>query len=213
MDRQETLEYIRKKFNLDYTKPSPFVIECNRYDALLKLFGELGLKKGAEIGVYKGAYSNDMLNRIPGIEHLTGVDLFMHYDKYLKNDVQLDVAVVYDEAKAVYDSHGEKATLIKGWSTEVAKTIPDGSLDFIFIDGNHTYEFVVADLAAWEPKLRPGGIFFGHDFKDHYNKYKRWRYMHVVDAVQGWVRSYKKHPWFLLQHKGHSDSMCWLWVQ
>ena len=38
------------------------------------------------------------------------------------------------------------------------------SVHGIFIDGDHSYEAVRADLAAWEPKLVPGGILAGHDF-------------------------------------------------
>jgi predicted O-methyltransferase YrrM len=40
----------------------------------------------------------------------------------------------------------------------------DGQLDFIYIDGDHRYEGVLADLTNWKPKLRAGGIMAGHDF-------------------------------------------------
>jgi len=51
-------------------------------------------------------------------------------------------------------------------SLEAAKTYPDKSIDFIFIDASHEYEDVKADLDAWYMKLRKGGIIAGHDYFD-----------------------------------------------
>jgi hypothetical protein len=216
MDRLETLEFLRKKYKLDYTKPSPHIFLCSRYDEALELFGELGLKRGAEIGVYRGGYSNDILTRLPGCEHLIGVDIWARYEDYLHQGVMPDLTTTAEAtARAVFDSHGDRATLIKGYSTEVAKTIPNESLDFVFIDANHSYEYVVADIAAWLPKLRKGGIIYGHDYQDFSNQRLRWDYMHVVDAVNGWVRSYKVNPWFLMKrvNKKRRDTFCWMWVK
>lgn len=51
-------------------------------------------------------------------------------------------------------------------SVEAARRVPDGSLDFVFIDADHAYESVCADIDAWLPKVRPGGTLAGHDY--HY---------------------------------------------
>jgi hypothetical protein len=51
-------------------------------------------------------------------------------------------------------------------STEAAARFPDLSLDFAYIDADHRYEAVSADIQAWYPKLKPGGLFAGHDFLD-----------------------------------------------
>lgn len=42
----------------------------------------------------------------------------------------------------------------------------DGDLDLVFIDADHFYMSVKADLAAWWPKVKSGGIFAGHDYSD-----------------------------------------------
>jgi predicted O-methyltransferase YrrM len=50
----------------------------------------------------------------------------------------------------------------RGFSVDVARTL-SLRLDFLFVDGDHSEEAVEADLAAWLPKLKPGGIVALHD--------------------------------------------------
>ena len=49
-------------------------------------------------------------------------------------------------------------------SVQAAAEFDDGSLDWVFIDADHSYAAVVADIAAWAPKLKPGGLLSGHDY-------------------------------------------------
>lgn len=52
---------------------------------------------------------------------------------------------------------------ICGRSPEIAEIYPDHSLDFVFIDADHHETAVVADIRAWLPKVRRGGVLAGHD--------------------------------------------------
>lgn len=61
----------------------------------------------------------------------------------------------------------EMIRVVIGDSAESAAHFEDASLDFIFIDAAHDYDSVVKDLAAWYPKLKPNGIFAGHDYPWH----------------------------------------------
>ena len=44
--------------------------------------------------------------------------------------------------------------------------IPDDSCDFIYLDGDHSYAGCLADIKAYWPKLKDGGIMAGHDYDD-----------------------------------------------
>lgn len=48
-------------------------------------------------------------------------------------------------------------------SAEAASLYEDASVDFVFIDAAHDYDSVVKDIAAWQPKVKKGGVLSGHD--------------------------------------------------
>lgn len=54
-------------------------------------------------------------------------------------------------------------TFVKDYSENAVSKIPD-HLDFIYIDGNHTYEAVKKDIELYYPKVKKGGVIGGHDF-------------------------------------------------
>jgi cephalosporin hydroxylase len=49
-------------------------------------------------------------------------------------------------------------------STDAASELEDNSLDFVYIDGNHSCSFVKADIEAYLPKVKVGGFIGGHDY-------------------------------------------------
>lgn len=63
---------------------------------------------------------------------------------------------------------GNFRTLFGGDSFDRAKDFEDGSIDFCFIDANHTYEFVSKDIAAYLPKMKKGGVIAGHDYNSQH---------------------------------------------
>jgi hypothetical protein len=48
-------------------------------------------------------------------------------------------------------------------SMEAVDLYKDQSLDFVFIDANHEYEYVYEDIKKWLPKVKYGGVLAGHD--------------------------------------------------
>lgn len=75
------------------------------------------------------------------------------------------------DGEATYQSYLEHVTpvahrieTLRMRSTDAAATFEDSSCDFVFIDASHEYRDVRGDLAAWYPKVRPGGVLAGHDY-------------------------------------------------
>jgi predicted alpha/beta hydrolase family esterase len=65
-------------------------------------------------------------------------------------------------------------------------------LDFVFIDADHKYESVKADIAAWLPKVRPGGHIAGHDYHSDWPGVQK-----AVDEVLGKGKFVVRgHSWF-----------------
>lgn len=57
----------------------------------------------------------------------------------------------------------DQVTPLRMTSAEAATQFPDGSIDFIFVDGAHDYGSVYSDITTWLPKLKAGGTIGGHD--------------------------------------------------
>ena len=126
---------------------------------------------GAEVGVYDGRMSKALFMLIPALR-LYMVD---RWSEYTKEQIDGDPGAtmtrygrkvwkgIEAQARAVAGANAG-ATIIKGDSVEAAATIADASLDFVFIDGDHSYEGVKRDIEAWMPKVKPGGWLMGHDY-------------------------------------------------
>lgn len=79
-----------------------------------------------------------------------------------------------------------RATIMAMTSLEAAANVPDASLDLVFLDADHSYEGVKADIAAWLPKVKAGGWIGGHDYA---NTDPRFRFG-VTEAVDEWAADY-----------------------
>ena len=82
--------------------------------------------------------------------------------------------------------------IVRAPSIEAARNVPDSSLDAVYIDGAHTYADVNADLHAWSPKLRPGGLLTGDDY---YWSDDGGKTFPVRRAVDDFVRKQRPRRW------------------
>lgn len=147
---------------------------CQRASAIADKM--VGLEKpiGAEIGVFRGHTSRRLLAYMPNL-HLVMVDSWAATDKasdYAKSgDFHASLSAEQQEAfakeaKGNIGFADDRALILRETSQDAAKLVVDGSLDFVFIDADHSYEGCKADIAAWLPKVRSGGLISGHDYNN-----------------------------------------------
>lgn len=124
---------------------------------------------GAEIGVQEGLFSHHLLTYWGG-RKLLSIDSWEHEssDDYvdIANVEQLEQDARYRATCERLAVFGDRSEVWRLRSTEAAAKVPDGSLDFVYIDARHDHDAVLEDLGAWVPKVRPGGIVAGHDYLD-----------------------------------------------
>jgi predicted O-methyltransferase YrrM len=115
---------------------------------------------GVEVGVCRGFFSEHILKHWPG--HLYLVDLWEEHEAY--KDAKYDHAFNYKDCIERLKPFEERITILRTASTRAALNFADDSLDFVYLDANHSYEAVRDDLSAWYPKVRRGGILAGDDY-------------------------------------------------
>lgn len=124
----------------------------------------LQFNRGAEIGVFRGDTSENLLAEFPLLT-LYCVDPYSTYEQYPEEETKQVLAAAEQECRQKLTRFGDRAIPVKEFSIKAAGIFPDNSLDFVFIDANHEYEFVKEDMEIWFPKVRPGGLFSGHDYR------------------------------------------------
>lgn len=120
--------------------------------------------KICEIGVFEGNYASSILEGIPSCElHL--IDLWdPSGNDFFYSEFEADhLNQAYEKVKSRFGSN-QNVKIIKGDSRKLFSLFDDEYFDWIYIDGDHSYEGVYLDLKNWSSKVKRGGVISGHDF-------------------------------------------------
>lgn len=135
------------------------------YAAFPSIVHERGLRRGVEVGVAFGGHAGAILER-GGVDKLFGVDRYRHQAGY--DDPMNLTQPVFDRlAKRVTQRmapFGNRFELIREDSAGASQRFEDESLDFVYLDADHSAKGVMSDLCHWAVKVRVGGIVAGHDY-------------------------------------------------
>ena len=117
--------------------------------------------KAVEIGAYSGEGTMILANYF---------DEVLAVDPWLNGYDINDVASSQCPMKFVFAKFLENTKELgnvnynQNKSLDALEAVKDGSLDLVYVDGDHRYEAVLADFKGWLPKLRAGGVMAGHDW-------------------------------------------------
>ena len=191
-ERKMINRHIRKKLRVSGEVP-PYVGygPSSRELILPSLFNELGYKVGAEIGVQKAIFSKILFEGIPDLK-LYCVDPWVPY-RNMPSERQQDRCLRI----AISSLASYNAVFIRKTSHDALEDIPDGSLDFVYIDGLHDFDNVMFDIIEWSKKVRSGGIVSGHDFFFYHN-------IGVVYAVEAYVKAHGITQWYITKEYPNS---------
>lgn len=177
-----------------------------RWDAILSRLPANMPLLGVEIGILNGNTSHRILRQRPLLK-LYMVDPWIAPEEgssYFKtgDDNARKPAQEHDKAYRLtlkrIEFAGDRAMIMRMFSHEAEPKIENGSLDFVFIDGDHSYVGVSKDIKLWLPKIKKGGWIGGHDYQ-HETRLNLQGVTIAVDEVfaKSKIEIDDNHTWFV----------------
>lgn len=140
---------------------------------------------GVEVGCAEGNFATSILSDWSG-KRLFMVDPWEKQSQELYPQAHADVDFdAWYQSCVSLAQRDTRATLIRKTSLQASSDFDNWSLDFAYIDAAHDYGNVYQDLELWYSKLKPGGLFGGHDF-NYPNP--PCAFNGVMEAVTQWMR-------------------------
>ena len=145
-------------------------------------------KIGAEIGVWQGHFSEIILRELPTVT-LYCVDPWDSGGDHvtLPKVTPPQFKVAMEEYLRRTEPYADRRRTMYMASRTASLEIPNESLDFVFIDADHTFESVTEDMELWHSKVKVGGLFSGHDYN---GKGDRTGFFGVKRAVDTFATKY-----------------------
>jgi len=138
----------------------------SRFEIWTRVLNNINAKTIVEVGVWKGDFTQVILEHCKTIEKYFMIDPWATLPDWNK-PLNVDSATfdnVYAEAMSKTEFASEKRVVLRGRTNEVIEKIPDESLDFAYIDGDHTLRGITIDLIKLFPKIKKNGLIAGDDF-------------------------------------------------
>jgi hypothetical protein len=140
-------------------------------DVLINILEKRKHTVGCEIGIHTGDTTLNLLEKLPSIKIYHAIDPWQSYVKYdgsIYRKPGHKKLSKWDDAYNFFmkrtKKYRKKLKIHKMKSVEAVKKIDDESLDWVFIDANHEYEYIKENLEIWIPKVKKSGIISGHDY-------------------------------------------------
>ena len=139
-------------------------LKMNRETLMRDLCSEFPKGKGVEIGTFKGQFSKQIINNWTGTLYMVDVWREIKEGYIDSSNHGLIKSNLYEETMNNIKGFEDRAIMIRATSEIASELFQDNSLDFVYIDANHAYDYVVQDINLWFPKVKNGGFVCGHDY-------------------------------------------------
>ncbi len=162
--------------------------------ALATLIQESNAKNCLELGTFLGTGTTALFYGA-GV-NLTCVDHWRgnQFDPFMQSTApQYDFYEICSANINQYN-HENRIALVEAESIQASHMYPDHFFDLIFIDADHTYEGVLADIKAWYLKVKPGGIICGHDCEGRPYNFGDCDFSDIALKGNDWDDRLKIHP-------------------
>lgn len=180
-------EFLYRTHSKNTRQAPPIRLKKFERSYIPELLAKFNMTKGAEIGVANGYFSEELC-KIPNID-LTCVDTWAVGDDDQSKEIGPTLAEKrYERAKRVLEPLGCK--LIRAKSMDAVRDVPYDSLDFVYIDACHEFDYVMEDIIEWARRVKKGGLIAGHD-------YYRFRRGGVIEAVDAYIKCHRINDCFL----------------
>lgn len=154
----------------DRQRLAHLIKSTNQRRILIDLVKKNDWKTGAEIGVLKGKTLFSLLDACSSLT-MFGIDqwkvLPLRDDQCAETYDVFNMRSIKSVVMARARHYGHRCKIIESDSVEASQSFLDESLNFVFIDGDHTKWGVRRDIEAWAPKVAKGGMILGHDISWH----------------------------------------------
>lgn len=153
---------------------APIRLPYTRFSLMDKVKTHLGsINTAIEIGTWRGDFAAVMCQKLDPTQFYA-VDPFALYEGYtdkpnpteFANQENLDRLAEQVSRRVAGMLPAGRSELIRDMSCNAVERFEDNSVDVVYIDADHKYEPVLADIRAWYAKVKPGGILCGDDFID-----------------------------------------------
>lgn len=150
--------------NVKYKELQNLIKNISSRAQIPNLISFLKNPKICEVGVQNGHHFFDLLT--DNVEYAYAVDCWSASGKFSENDSFLTQSQLDEQYDFVCNrfKSDNRVKIIRDFSINASKNFEDESLDFVYIDADHTYKNVKIDLECWYPKLKKYGILSGHDY-------------------------------------------------
>ncbi len=150
----------------------------DRFNLWSYFLRQISARSMAEIGVWGGRFAEEMLRRCPSIEAYYMIDPWRNLDDwdmpYNRSNTEFETVMARALERTRFAA--DRIKVLRGRTVDVVDAIPDASLDFAYIDGDHSLRGITVDLHRILPKIRPGGCIGGDDFapgiRQHWKNYE-----------------------------------------